>query len=215
MRCRVLQITDIHASQKGLNTLTDAIRSEKPDIVVVCGDITHFGPYSFAEQIFKGITLPVISVLGNCDLPDTFEKIHVQENIVHIHGKTYLLGDVKFAGFGGANGTPWAYGNLYTEEEIYSGLNKIVDNNTILVTHTPPVSFVNANIGERMGSEAVDRIIAERKPVAVLCGHIHEASGVYRGENGVLVVNPGPAKHGKYGIIEIESGKVEAWINED
>ncbi|MEM3512884.1 MAG: metallophosphoesterase [Thermoplasmata archaeon] len=215
MRVRILQLTDIHASRRGLETLKGAVLSEKPDLVVICGDITHFGPYEFATELLKQLNHKAFVVLGNCDMPDTFEKISVQENITHLHGISQDFQGVRFSGFGGANGTPWAYGNLYSEEEIYEGLKRIVDEKTVLVTHTPPVSFVRARISEEMGSVAVDRIVHEKKPVAVLCGHIHEASGIERIFGKTLVVNPGPAKHGKYAVIEVEGEKVEARINED
>lgn len=215
MRVRILQITDVHASQRGLNTLKNAIASENPDIIVICGDITHFGPYEFAGQVLNQLHHMAFVVLGNCDMPDTFEKISVQQNIIHLHGITHEFHGVKFAGFGGANGTPWAYGNLYREEDIYDALKKIVDRDTVLVTHTPPLSFVRARISEEMGSTAVDRIVEERKPAVVLCGHIHEANGVEKIFGKTLVVNPGPAKHGKYAVVEVEGDKVEARINED
>ncbi|MEM4160976.1 MAG: metallophosphoesterase family protein, partial [Thermoplasmata archaeon] len=131
------------------------------------------------------------------------------------HASSQEFQNLKFSGFGGANGTPWAYGNLYTEEEIYTALQKIVGENTVLVTHTPPISFVRARISEDMGSTAVDRIVQEKKPVAVLCGHIHEAAGIERIFGNTLVVNPGPAKHGRYALVEVEGRNVEAWINED
>lgn len=214
MKVRILQVSDIHASQRGLNTLKEAVASEKPDLVVICGDITHFGPYEFAAQVLNQINQKAFVVLGNCDIPDTFEKISVKENIVHLHGIMQEFQNLKFSGFGGANGTPWAYGNLYTEEEIYAALQKIVGENTVLVTHTPPISFVRARISEDMGSTAVDRIVQEKKPVAVLCGHIHEAAGIERIFGNTLVVNPGPAKHGRYAIVEFDGRKVEAWINE-
>ncbi|MEM3567855.1 MAG: metallophosphoesterase, partial [Thermoplasmata archaeon] len=60
-----------------------------------------------------------------------------------------------------------------------------------------------------------DRIVQEKKPVAVLCGHIHEAAGIERIFGNTLVVNPGPAKHGRYALVEVEGRNVEAWINED
>ncbi|MGB9636014.1 MAG: metallophosphoesterase family protein [Thermoplasmata archaeon] len=214
MRIRILQITDIHASQKFAGMLEKIVETEKPDVVIICGDITHFGPYSFASQILNSIKVRGFTVLGNCDLPDTFEKISIPENIIHLHGDATNFMGQKFAGFGGANGTPWAYGNLYSEAEIYTSLAKIADAESIVITHTPPCSFVRARIGEEMGSAGVDRILIEKKPKAILCGHIHEADGVEK-IGSTVIVNPGPAKHGRYAIVEIEENKVEALINED
>jgi len=214
MKAKILQITDIHASQKGLDTLKKGIALEKPDLVVICGDITHFGPYEFVQKVLNEISQSAFVVLGNCDLPDTFEKIALRQGITHLHGIAKDFHGLKFAGFGGANGTPWAYGNLYTEEEIYAGLKKIVGKETILVTHTPPLAFVKARISEEMGSKALDKILEEHKPRAVLCGHIHEAAGIEK-IGTTTVINPGPAKHGRYGVVEVSEEKLEAWINED
>jgi hypothetical protein len=74
----------------------------------------------------------------------------------------------------------------------------------IVLSHTPPfgtkvdLAYLNSHIGSR----SVRRFVDEKKPFAVFCGHVHEAAGIdYIGET--LVVNPGPAKKGKYALAEI------------
>jgi len=55
--------------------------------------------------------------------------------------------------------------------------------------------------GEHVGSRSVARIVEKYRPRAVLCGHIHESPGIVEGE--VTMINPGPAKDGRLGLVDI------------
>ena len=47
---RVLVIVDIHKSDSALNTTIDYIKKHEPDLLLIAGDITTFGPLDFAQM---------------------------------------------------------------------------------------------------------------------------------------------------------------------
>ncbi|MDD4185635.1 MAG: phosphoesterase, partial [Candidatus Methanomethylophilaceae archaeon] len=56
--------------------------------------------------------------------------------------------------------------------------------------------------GINVGSRAILGIVEKYRPVAAVSGHIHEAIGIVN-KNGTLFMNPGPAREGKAGILDI------------
>ena len=65
---KILAISDLHGStHKALNNYLD---NNKVDLIVIAGDITHFGPAELAEDILNDISsynIPVVAIPGNCD----------------------------------------------------------------------------------------------------------------------------------------------------
>ena len=76
--------------------------------------------------------------------------------------------------------------------------------NLIVISHNPPKDTVcdAVNKDVHAGSLLFRKFIEEKKPLFVVCGHIHEGVGIDKiGET--IVVNPGPLTDGKYAIIEV------------
>ncbi len=215
---KVLVATDFHGYEAAFENFASKAEEEKAEILVICGDITHFGTIQEAKYLLSLLTdlrLPVLFVPGNCD-PPALADIDV-EGAMCIHGKSVSYGDLTFIGVGGSPSTPLNTLFEMTEEKIAQILNegsKNIDNRwVILVSHTPPkgTSVDKIHLGEHVGSSSVRSFVEERKPSAVFCGHIHEA----RGKDvigGTIIVNPGPARHGYCAIssfnmeIEVELG---------
>ncbi|WP_243678145.1 hypothetical protein [Vulcanisaeta distributa] len=85
----------------------------------------------------------------------------------------------------------------------------------ILVSHYPPygTSVDRAWSGAHIGSKSVRKFVEDIKPLAVLCGHVHESRGIDRLGN-TIIVNPGPLANGYYAIINInDDGTVNAELN--
>ena len=199
---RILMAADLHGSLLALEMIPAAVRDHAPDLFVAAGDITHFGrPPSYAEDLFRRIAVRTLAVPGNCDPPvllGTLDRLGV-----NLHMKKAKIADHMFVGLGGANprpfGTPFEIG----EEEIWRGLDGIMEPGAILISHPPPHGSVDVVPGAgHVGSRAVARIVEKYRPTAVLCGHIHEAAGIVQGD--VTIVNPGPAKDGHLGLIDID-----------
>lgn len=198
---RVLLAADLHGSLTALEMIPAAIRDHAPDLFVAAGDITHFGrPPSYAEDLFGRIVVKTLAVPGNCDPP---ALLGVLDRLgVNLHMKKVRVAGQVFVGLGGANPTPFGTPFQIGEEEIWRGLDGIMEPGAILVSHPPPHGHVDLVPGAgHVGSQSVARIVEKYRPRAVLCGHIHEAAGIVQGD--VTIVNPGPAMDGHFGLIDI------------
>ncbi len=97
-------------------------------------------------------------------------------------------------------------------QKYFNKFNKIVDKNTILISHNcpynTPLDKIKKGIqkGENYGSYLTKKIIINKKPFLVICGHIHENQGKQKIGNS-LIINPGAVKDGKAAIIEINDKK--------
>ena len=209
---KLLAITDIHDRGRYAKKLS----AVKRDLTLVIGDITYFKSRDFALKILEAIKTdrPLLFVPGNCD---DRGLLHLKEvyGITNIHGDKVEYENAVFIGLGGSNITPFATPIEFSEEEIWDILVKVVNNVKlddkllILVSHTPPYnSKVDlTHFGEHVGSVSVRRFIEEYQPALCLCGHIHEARGIDRIGN-TLVVNPGPLMYKYYAIIEIKDKQI-------
>jgi len=210
---KVLVGTDFHGNESAFEGFASRAEEEKVDVIVVCGDVTHFGTLEEARRLLSllmGLRLPILFVPGNCD-PPSLIGVDI-EGTNCIHGKSVTYSDLTFIGVGGSPLTPFSTPFEITEEEIMNTLNRgsenLRDNRWIvLISHAPPrnTSLDKTSFGRHVGSLNVRKFIEKRKPSVVFCGHIHEAKGEDR-INNTIVVNPGPARHGNY---------VEAFFNDD
>jgi len=204
---RVLLIADLH----GRYDRMDSFLALDPDLVIIAGDITQFGPCEDALELLGRIDVPCFAIPGNCDpreLPAAIEE----SEAVSLHGSTMSLGNLTLTGLGGSNPTPFGTPFELPEEEIDALLagagakgEKNVHN--ILVCHAPPLGTLD-RVGEaRVGSGAIRRHLARFD--LVCCAHVHEAKGVLE-EDGTIVVNPGPASEGNCALITLgdESGDI-------
>lgn len=197
---KLLQITDIHGNENAIYKIKEILTKEKIDLVVVCGDITNFGPKNFAEKFLNSIPIKTIAIPGNCDTYEVVEYLSKSEK--GIHGKKVKIGNEIFVGFGGSNSTPFNTPFELQEEFIFSELDKIMQENCILVLHSPPRGHNDFARNLHLGSESIAKICDKYFPKLVLSGHIHEAIGVEKGKS--IFVNPGAFSKGNYAIIEIE-----------
>ncbi len=73
-----LVISDLHGSKHGLELLKQAIFAQKPDVLLVLGDIL-FGAFDGDEgavcRFFKTNAIPVLAVRGNCDYAFDGERL--------------------------------------------------------------------------------------------------------------------------------------------
>lgn len=212
---KILVVTDIHDRVRYVKKLKGINR----DITIVVGDITYFKSGDYALEILKLLEngKPLLFVPGNCDDHKLLQFKRVN-NITNIHGDTaeYDTNDLAFIGLGGSNITPFNTLIEFSEEEIWNillrALSKIRNKaaRLVVVSHVPPYNTVVdlTHSGEHVGSTSVRRFIEEYKPVLCICGHIHEARGIDRIGN-TIIVNPGPLMYRYYALIDISSGQVE------
>jgi len=219
-RCRFLRalvVSDFHGSGDAVRRAALKADRIRADVVVVCGDITDFGSLQKARKLLQPLIelrSPVFFVPGNCDPPALAE--FDLENVRCIHGSCRAYDDLVFAGVGGCPISPFSTPFEMTEDEIMGVLERSFNQCElkplqILVSHTPPkdTRLDMAFSGGHVGSLSVRRYIENKKISFVFCGHIHEAKGIDRiGET--VIVNPGPARHNQCVVANIENkGEIE------
>ena len=182
--------------------IRENVKRHRPDVFVAAGDITNFGPVTYARDLFAGLPVPVLAVPGNCDPREILPVL--DEMGVNLHGRKATVAGRSFVGLGGSNPTPFGTPFELSEEEIGRTLDRTMERGAILVSHAPPNGFVDVvRSGEHVGSVAVRRIVEEFRPPLVLCGHIHEGRGV--AELGpTTIVNPGPAIEGCSALVDLD-----------
>ena len=208
---KIIALTDLHGRTDIFTTLETKLR--EADLILLCGDITHFGHEAVAAFMIgalRKINPSVLAVSGNCDNSDV-ERYLVLENI-SLFGTVRIIAGISFAGMSGSLPCPGPTPNEYSEEEfgaILGGVFPIKELPFILVSHQPPFHTVNDCVspGKHVGSRTLRRFIERTEPLACFTGHIHEGIGTDH-IGTTVVVNPGPAFSGGYAMAEIEAGQI-------
>ncbi|WP_455368454.1 metallophosphoesterase [[Eubacterium] cellulosolvens] len=206
----VLVLTDIHRSQNAARQVAHKIVEEHPDAIFIAGDISH-GSLNEAInllQILNDHQKNVFFVPGNMDSPELMNWN--ERNIKSLHGRCESFDNYSLIGAGGSVYTPFNTHLEFAENEIAETLRQafskcIEKKNMILISHCPPkdTKLDRTSTGIHAGSKSVRQFIESKKPLLVVTGHIHEARGIDKiGET--IIVNPGPAHLGRYAIIEFD-----------
>jgi len=213
---KILVMGDIHGQ---CHKIFKYLQKNKVDLILLTGDITHFGPEKLGEEILNEICIfdtLTLAIPGNCDQTYIYGEIE-SSNAINIHNKSIIIKNMGICGFGGSNTTPFNTPLEFAEVQIYSQLEKLmteIENEEIriLVTHAPPYNTQTDILpsGQHAGSESVRAIIEEFQPTLNVCGHIHESKAVDKIGN-TVIMNPGESSQGFAGIVEIteENGTVK------
>lgn len=196
---RLIAISDIHSNFQMLENL---VERERGDFLLVAGDITHFSPdgVHIFEEIVSDFSGEVIAVHGNCDFFDAFRYRKLKFEF--IHGKTVVKNGIHFHGLGGSPKTPFNTPSEYSESHYNELINGFIFGDfNVLVSHSPPYGILDkTSFGINAGNKVLREYISRFD--IIVCGHIHESSGIQRvGET--VVVNTGPLSSGYYAIINI------------
>lgn len=194
---RIVGVTDLHGRYHHLNK----ILLYKPDVLVVSGDITHFGRdlkvIDYLKYLKENEGIKIFAVPGNCDTLEVIDRIN--EMGINLDGRCVNVGGIYYIGIGGSNRTPFNTPNEYSEEELYFrfiNTVKKIDNNIkgkfILISHAPPLNtMADRTTDSNVGSASIRRIVEEYSPVLVACGHIHEGRCIDK-IGSTYIVNPSP-----------------------
>ena len=193
---RVYATADIHGSQYRLNQVLETIEIEHPDLIIICGDITQFGPGEVARHLLDQIPGEVLCVPGNIDTPDVWhgiEKSHAE----NIH-RRYI--NHKGLSFLGINGVDDAETELILTGDSDINLPITID---VIVSHVPPYGYQDkVFIGMHSGSKFLLELLNNLQPRLFLCGHIHEDPG-YTCHNNTVIINCSMGKRGRGAIIDL------------
>ena len=204
----IVALPDIHGEVSRVGEISAELA--EADVVLLVGDITHFGGEREAHQVvdsIRSVNPRILAVSGNCDYPDV-EDYLIKEGL-SIHRRSVVLDGVGFVGVGGSLTCPGRTPNEASEDDFEQYLTEAVSElppnvPLILVAHQPPFETVNdmTNIGKHVGSRSLRGFIERYQPLICFTGHIHEGIGVDAiGET--KIVNPGPFRNGQYAYARI------------
>ena len=195
---KVYTVADIHGAQYRMNIILDHIKEYKPDLVVICGDITDFGPPDLALNLLNQIPVETLAVRGNCDPLEVNQAIDdsnaTNARLQKIEKKGVTLVGCDFIG---------KVHHPTLDDETRAFLQKTVDQKSVLISHIPPFELQDmVFMGRHGGNKDIRSIVDTNHPRLVLCGHIHENPGVMYHDT-TTVVNCSMGKRTEGALIEI------------
>jgi len=203
----IIAFSDLHSSQRFFEIFKKEFEKEKDKVFLFAGDLIDSSKlsdeiFSFLEVLSKDNQ--VFAIPGNCDRSFVDKRleelgINVDKKRKEIKGK-----ELNVVGFGGSLKTPFSTPNERKEEDFYS-IFELVDSKTILLSHIPPFGIFDEVGNEHIGSKVLREIIEKKNPYMIVCGHVHETSGVKKIKNTTVVKLP-PAK---FGFLAKINNKVE------
>ncbi|MCF8036436.1 MAG: metallophosphoesterase family protein [Desulfobacteraceae bacterium] len=213
----VIGFSDIHGQTAAMDRLGNIL--QKADVVVLAGDITHFGNHRHAGRVAESARRYagcVLGVPGNCDYPAV--AAYLDQEGINLHAESRVIGDIGFAGLGGSLFTPFHTPNEHSETEVrrfLSGAAAGLPENLpfVLVSHQPPINTRCDRIrsGRHVGSRVLREFIETRQPLVCITGHIHESVGTDR-IGKTTIINPGRFGRGSYAYVEIREGEASAEV---
>jgi uncharacterized protein len=210
---KIIALTDLHAKKNVLPLFETVLRSA--DLVLLCGDITHFGRDKEMEEIIgvlRQVNPNLYAVSGNCDRPEA-EKFLVSENIT-LNATIRQFNNYSLTGLSGSLPCPGRTPNEYSDEEYEALLENLtlpVNGPLILVAHQPPFNTRNDEVSPNfhVGSKSIRRFIEKNQPLICFTGHIHEGIAVDH-IGPTTIINPGPAGAGNYAFVETEGPVIKS-----
>lgn len=175
---RILACADLHGQTERIARVRALATEHAPAVVLLPGDLTHAGHGEEALALLRTLPVPVLAVPGNMD------DSHAAAEIARLGS---LAGDepvvIEDVSFGGPH------------------VRTACD---VLVTHEPPVGVLDlTRSGRHIGTRTVLDLVTRIRPRVLTCGHVHEAPGIERlGETLVINCTMGDGRTGG-ALIEI------------
>jgi Icc-related predicted phosphoesterase len=160
---KILACADLHGHPERIARVRALVAEHSPAVVLLPGDLTHAGHGEEALDLLGALPVPVFAVAGNMDGPRA---------LAEIAGRGALAGT-----------TPVEIGGV-----LFGGPH-VASPCDVLVTHEPPAGTLDLALsGRHIGTRAVLDLVRRVRPRVLACGHVHEAGGVARLDD-TLVVN--------------------------
>lgn len=175
---RIYAVADIHGKLKRINTIREIIGREKPDLLIIAGDIFNFTiPENLIRELSK-IDLPIVGVRGNSDLKCYENKIRTRSPVRLLGSEPLIRDGFSFVGVNGTLVLPFISKVCLWESRRLAVLAGRLTPQTILVAHPPPRGACDKVANRfRAGSSGLRKLVKDNPPMMVLCGHIHEQAG--------------------------------------
>jgi uncharacterized protein len=208
---RLYAVADIHGRSDQIAAIKRNLEKYRPHVLVAAGDITTFRKASFVSAL-GDLPLPVLSIRGNTDLKKVESWFALKENILFLNNRDVVLQGVHFAGVSGTIPIPFRSRIAFREQVIWNRLMPRITPQTVLIAHPPPWGCLDRVMGKyHAGCKSLEVVIRRCQPALLICGHIHEDSGMACLDK-TRIVNcaMGPACDGA--IIDIQDGRISAEI---
>jgi Icc-related predicted phosphoesterase len=185
---RLLASADLHGEHDIYEWLVAEAANVSADLIVLAGDLlSDLGTGTIQEsqrldaiqvlEILGRATQPVLYIMGNDDMVELEPD---QPSIQSIHGRRVEIGDLSFVGY--QYSLPFMAGIHEKREEgiraDLEALEPLVDERTVLVTHSPAFGALDFTWLERhAGSVSLKDLIEHKSPLLHIHGHIHREFG--------------------------------------
>ena len=175
----IYSVADIHGRQDRLDLIKNHVTLLNPDVLVIAGDITgHHELLSLIGQL-NDLPIPVLAVRGNMDSQEVEKLLEQYPNISSLHKKKVTINGVSFVGLGGTIPVPFCSKICLREKRLIEETDYLIERDSVLVSHPPPYGTLDEGFGNlHAGSRGLRRLILEKQPRMLICGHIHERPGV-------------------------------------
>jgi uncharacterized protein len=182
---RILACADLHGHPERIERVRAFTAEYAPAVVLLPGDLTHAGRGEEALTLLQSLPMPVLAVPGNMD------DAHAAAEIARLGG---LGGEDPVVIDGVSFGGP-----------------RVQSPCDVLVTHEPPAGILDlAHSGRHIGTRTVLELLTRFRPRVLTCGHVHEAPGIERlGDTLVINCTMGDDKTGG-ALIELTEETVNA-----
>ena len=235
MTTSLLQLSDLHIREPGrlaygrLDTapyLTQAVESienlaQRPDAVVITGDLTDFGrqaEYAHLAKLLAPLKMPVYLMPGNHDDRAQMRSCFPEHDYLGTEGFmqfSVAVGDLQLICIdtvtpGSSEGNLCPAQLAWLEAELQKNRHRPV----VVAMHHPPfrtlIGHMDA-IGLRSGSQALEDLIRQHPNVErVICGHLHRSIQVRFGGS-IASTAPSPAHQV---CLDLSPQAASAWMLE-
>jgi len=205
---RVYAVADLHGKQERIEHLRSNLSEFKPDLLVLAGDITNFIRAGATLTALNSFGLPVLIIRGNSDLKHVERHCRFFANCHSLQGVRRVCHTIPFVGLGGTWPLPFHSRIALNENTLLKKISSLINHQTVLVTHTPPRKAQDLVMGRfHAGSRNLRRLIEIRQPDVLICGHIHEDSGMTM-VGRTHVVNCAFNQRGSGALIRFQEGRL-------
>jgi Icc-related predicted phosphoesterase len=180
---RIYAAADMHAKKNHIDALIQNVTVYHPDIIILAGDITnyHIRAKTIARAVGRldSLTVPLFCIHGNSDFRPLSHWIQTTRNVSQLSRQPIQYQDLNLIGINGTIPLPFHSKTKWWEKRHIRRIEDQITNSTILVSHPPPRGYRDGVAGRfSSGSRALKQCIENHPPLMVICGHIHEQSGI-------------------------------------
>ena len=183
---KIYAISDLHSSKRKFEFASKIIKNENPDLLIICGDISHSSRKERLAHVISWLDFePILFVLGNMDGQELNSQISNAKNINlnQVNYRNYII-----YGLGGPNHSLDSI--IDSSKDFFSNVNS---ERLIIISHIPPKNHCDKVYkGEHVGNKRLKNLIQKIQPRLLLCGHIHEDRGISH-LNNTIIINVGAA----------------------